>query len=313
MNLEAVRTFVAVAEAGRFGTAAERLSLTQQAASKRVAALERELGVRLFARAAHGVELTIDGQALLPHAREMLAAEERAVDSVRPGRRALRVDVLNSRIGPALVLREFHAAHPEVELDVVLLYDGATAMAALAAGTIDATFRAVVPPGRRLPGEIAASPGLDEPIELLVGPRHQLADAASVRLSDLGRHRIRMPGLAPGVEWTTFYEELAAEFGLTIDTTGPNFGTEPLLDAIADSAEIATFVGEMTRFVWPAGHDLRRIPIVDPPLAYPHSLLCRRDNTHPALATLREFLTARFSRQTRPGTPKTGDEIRRSI
>jgi DNA-binding transcriptional LysR family regulator len=296
MNLEAVRTFVAVAEAGRFGTAAARLSLTQQAASKRVAALERELGIRLFARAPHGVELTIDGQALLPHAREMLAAEERAVDSVRPGRRALRVDVLNSRIGPALVLREFHSAHPEVELDVVLLYDGTTAMAALAAGTIDATFRAVVPPGRRLPGEVETSPGLDEPIELLVGPRHRLADAASVRLADLGGHRIWMPGLAPGVEWTTFYEELAVEFNLTIDTTGPNFGTEPLLDAIADSAEIATFVGEMTRFVWPAGHDLRRIPIVDPPLAYPHSLLCRRDNTHPALATLREFLTARFSR-----------------
>ena len=46
-----MRTFVAVADAGQFSEAAERLvGITQQAVSKRVAALEKSLGVRLFAR-----------------------------------------------------------------------------------------------------------------------------------------------------------------------------------------------------------------------------------------------------------------------
>ncbi|MER6982845.1 LysR family transcriptional regulator, partial [Streptomyces carpinensis] len=92
MDLEAVRTFVAVAEAGQFQKAAADLSITQQAVSKRIATLERMLGVRLFTRAARGAELTIDGQAFLPHARELLRVAERAGASVRPGRRPLRVD-----------------------------------------------------------------------------------------------------------------------------------------------------------------------------------------------------------------------------
>ena len=91
MNLDAVRTFVAVADAGQFQEAAADLAITQQAVSKRVAALEKDLGIRLFTRTARGAKLTIDGQAFLPAARDLLQAEERAAASVRPGRRALRV------------------------------------------------------------------------------------------------------------------------------------------------------------------------------------------------------------------------------
>ena len=122
-----MRTFVAVADAGQFSVAADGLSVTQQAVSKRVAALEKRLAVRLFARTARGVQLTADGEAFLPHARELLHAEERAAASVRPGRRALRVDVVGRRLGPASLLRDFHQAHPGTELDVVTLFDaGAT-------------------------------------------------------------------------------------------------------------------------------------------------------------------------------------------
>jgi DNA-binding transcriptional LysR family regulator len=52
VDLDAVRTFVAVADAGQFSEAAVDLSITQQAVSKRIAALEKDLGVRLFTRTA---------------------------------------------------------------------------------------------------------------------------------------------------------------------------------------------------------------------------------------------------------------------
>jgi biotin operon repressor len=58
VDLDAVRTFVAAADAGQFQEAATDLSITQQAVSKRIAALEQDLGVRLFTRTARGARLT---------------------------------------------------------------------------------------------------------------------------------------------------------------------------------------------------------------------------------------------------------------
>ena len=301
MDLEAVRTFVAVADARQFSEAAIDLSVTQQAVSKRVAALEKDLGVRLFTRTPRGAQLTVDGQAFLPHARELLRAEERAVTSVRPGRRALRVDVISRRIAPTALLRGFHRAHPETELDVVTLFDAGTAIAAVQSGAIDATFRAVTVPARQLPDGIKAARVLDEPHQLLTGPAHELASARAVTPAQLAGHRIWIPGIAAGTEWAAYYEELAAAFGLTIDAVGPNFGTESLLDVLADVAELASLVGEQTRLLWPADYGLRRIAVHDPTPVYPHSLIWRSDNPHPALIALRRYLGS-----VRPGRRDAG-------
>ncbi|MER6119248.1 LysR family transcriptional regulator [Streptomyces sp. NPDC001743] len=296
MDLEAVRTFVAVADTGQFQEAAAELSITQQAVSRRISVWEKDLGVRLFTRTPRGAELTIDGQALLPHARELLRVAERAVASVRAGRRPLRVDVIASRSAQSGLMRGFHRAHPEIELDVLMLFEIEAAVAAIRSGAIDVSFRAVAAPGQPLPEDIASVPVLDEPLQLLVGPAHALAGAKSVTLAQLVGHRIWMPGIVPGTEWGAYYDALVAEFGLSVEATGPNFGSDALLDTIADTPALATFMGEHSRLIWPAGHGLRRIPVTDPTPVYPHSLIWRRDNPHPALAALREYLDAQPSR-----------------
>lgn len=99
-----------------------------------------------------------------------------------------------------------------------------------------------------------------------------------------------MPGVVPGTEWGAYYAEFAAAFGLSIDAAGPNFGTEVVLDTVAESADVATLVGAGSRVLWPPGHDLRLVPIVNPMPVYPHSLVWRRDNAHPALTALRTYL-----------------------
>ncbi|AKT38525.1 LysR family transcriptional regulator [Chondromyces crocatus] len=301
MDLDAVRTFVAVVEAGQFHAAAATLAVTQQAVSKRIATLETTLGVRLFARTPRGTQLTREGHVFLPHARELLAAEARALNSVRLDRRPLRVDVLSSRIGPAHVMREFHGAHPEIGISVVThLFDVESALAALRSGAIDATFRAVTRPEEQLGGDIAAIRVLDDPVELLTGHAHELAGAASVTPAALAAHEVWMPSNVPGAEWSSYYEALSARFGLTIDTVGPNFGIEALLEAIAGSSTLATFVGEHIRLVWPSEYDLRRIPVRDPMLVYPHSMLFRIDDPHPGLAMLRRYLRSRKEHYRRP-------------
>ena len=292
MDIDAVRTFVAVADAGQFRVAAAGLSITQQAASKRVGNLEAGLGVRLFTRTPRGAVLTIDGQAFLPHARELLQVEERAADSLRPGRRALRVDVLSRRIAPATFLRDFYRGHPDLELDVLKVIDTDEAVAAVAAGTIDATFRAVGLPGRELPAGVVSARVIDELHQLLVGPRHELADARTVTPAQLARHRIWMPGMEPGTEWSVYYAEMSAAFELTIDVVGPVFGNETLLAEIAESSELATLVGAGSQYLWPADYDLRRIPVEKPTPVYPLSMVWRRANPHPALAELRSYLEA---------------------
>jgi DNA-binding transcriptional LysR family regulator len=293
VDLDAVRTFVAVADVGQFQEAAAALSITQQAVSKRVAALERDLEVRLFTRTARGSQLTIDGQAFLPHARELLRVEARADASVRPGRRALRVDVHSRRIAPAVLLQDFYRMHPEIELDVVtLVADVDAAIAAVEAGTIDATFHGVPAP-TQVPDTVKITRVIDERHELLVGPGHALAGARAVTPAQLVGHRIWMPGMDPASEWAAYYDELAATFGLTIDVVGPSFGYEALLAEIADSPVLATLVGEGSRYLWPDRYDLRRIPVRDPAPVYPMSLIWRDDNPHPALVKLRAYLASR--------------------
>ncbi|MER5400729.1 LysR family transcriptional regulator [Streptomyces sp. NPDC002599] len=301
MDLDTVRTFVAVADAGQFQEAAAELEVTQQAVSKRVAVLERTLGVRLFTRTPRGAELTIDGQAFLPHARELLRVSERAVASVRTGRRPLRVDIIASRGAASGLMRGFHRTYPEVDLDVVMLFEIEAAVTAVRSGAIDATFRAVAVPGRPLPEDIEAVRVLDEPLQLLTGAAHALAEARSVTVAELVGHRIWMPGIVPGTEWAAYYDDLVAEFGLTIEATGPNFGSDALLDTVADTPALATFMGERTLprlspggapNVWRDERGLRLIPVTDPTPVYPHSLLWHRDNPSPALATLRNYLAA---------------------
>jgi DNA-binding transcriptional LysR family regulator len=295
VDLAAVRTFVAVAETGQFHAAADDLEITQQAASKRVATLERELGVQLFARVARGARLTVDGQALLPHARELLRAAERATAAVTPGRRALRIDVVSRRIAPASILHAFYQQHPDIELDVVaLLYaDAASALAEVSAGTLDATFRSLRATAGKVPRGLRASRVIDDRHQLLVGPRHPLANAKTVTPAELTSHPIWMPGMTDA-EPIGYYDDLAKAFGLTIDTIGPSFGIETLLAEIADSTRLATFVGEGSRYLWPESYDLRRIPVVSPTPIYPLSVIWRADNPHPVLANFLAYLQTRY-------------------
>ncbi|GAA0511762.1 LysR family transcriptional regulator [Paractinoplanes deccanensis] len=292
MDTEAVRSFVRAAELGQLQHAAEELGVTQQAVSKRIASLERELEVRLFTRTARGVDLTLDGQAFLPHARSIVAGADRAVTAVRPGSRALRIDVLGLRSAQAVLLHEYWRSHPGVDLDVVTLRvdDPHAAAAAVQAGDVDASFRTVTDPAA-LPQDVRMVHAFDSPCELLVGPRHPLASARTLTPARLRGHRIWVPGIVARSEWAEFYDELATTFDLRVDATGPNFGNEVLLDTLADSADVATLVGARDRYLWPAGHDLRRIPIAGPALVYPLNLL-HRANPHPGLrAVLAYFAT----------------------
>src|SRR5262245_56751074 len=73
MDLQRLRAFVGIAEAGGFGRAATRLHLSQPALSRQLRGLEDELGVRLFDRIGRRIQLTAEGEDLLQRTRRLLS------------------------------------------------------------------------------------------------------------------------------------------------------------------------------------------------------------------------------------------------
>jgi DNA-binding transcriptional LysR family regulator len=78
MDLTALRSFVAVADAGGVTRAAGQLNLTQSAVSMQIKRLEESLGLHLLDRSGRGVVLTGTGEQLLAYARRMLALNDEA-------------------------------------------------------------------------------------------------------------------------------------------------------------------------------------------------------------------------------------------
>jgi len=76
MDIDGIRTFVAIAQLGGFTRAAGRLNRSQPAISRRIGLLEQELGAPLLERVRGGVRVTEVGRAFLPFAEAALAAVE---------------------------------------------------------------------------------------------------------------------------------------------------------------------------------------------------------------------------------------------
>ena len=199
MELTQLATLVAVVETGSFSRAAERLHTTQPAVSKRVAALEDELGVRLLDRSGRGTLATEAGAVLLERARRVLGEIEGAREAVRalsgevsgPLRLATSHHVGIHRLPP--VLKAFAQAYPEVELDLVFL-DSERAAADVAAGALE--FAVVTLPERPDP-TLATGTVWPDPLAIVAAVDHPLARAgarAPVAPAELGRHPAVLPG-----------------------------------------------------------------------------------------------------------------------
>jgi DNA-binding transcriptional LysR family regulator len=84
MFLPDVRTFLAVASAGSLSAAARQLDVVPMQVSRRIAAMEEDLGVRLFHRTTRSLTLTAEGEAFIPYARAMADAEAGARAELSP-------------------------------------------------------------------------------------------------------------------------------------------------------------------------------------------------------------------------------------
>jgi len=126
-KLKAMQTFAAIADQGSLTAAARALGGSLPAVVRSLAALEAQLGVRLFNRTTRRVALTEDGRRYLERCRQVLAAvdeAERAVtgDASAPsGRLTVTAPVLFGQLHVAPAISRFLRRHPQVQINATLL------------------------------------------------------------------------------------------------------------------------------------------------------------------------------------------------
>jgi DNA-binding transcriptional LysR family regulator len=120
-DLELLRTFVAVLDAGGFTAAARTLDATQSAVSMQMRRLEAQVGAPLVRRLGRGVEATAEGERLQAHARHLLALNDQAwneVTGVQPGGR-VRLGVPDDyAFYLPEIIRAFRRHYPTVDLQI---------------------------------------------------------------------------------------------------------------------------------------------------------------------------------------------------
>ena len=163
-SVHQLRLFLALAEELHFGQAARRMFISQPALSRQITALERRMGIGLLERSTRRVELTPEGRALLPMAREAVEAADRLRQAVAlQARRVsgrLRVGFIGAEAAMPYtqeILAEFRDRNPECVVEMCGL-DFAGQVEALTGGEVDVAFlRPPLPAGIRTL-QLAAEP-----------------------------------------------------------------------------------------------------------------------------------------------------------
>ena len=125
MDTAYIREFVMLAECLNFGEAAERLFISQSSLSKHIQALERELGVSLFARTTRSIRLSAAGELYLSYARriaELCSESEIAIDDYKSRSSAsLTIAIMQNPqyYDLAKYITGFRQAYPELNFSMV--------------------------------------------------------------------------------------------------------------------------------------------------------------------------------------------------
>ncbi|MEU1461014.1 LysR family transcriptional regulator [Streptomyces sp. NPDC005727] len=279
-----LRAFVAVAEELHFTRAAARLYVAQQALSRDVRRLERELGAELFVRTTRQVTLTADGERLLPHARRVLAAQDdllAAFGQARP----LLVD-LNSA-GLLTGRRVLHRARelaPDCEL-MARYESGLTGAAAeVLAGRLDVSFGRFAGLDPALRSGLEQQPVRYEPMAVVLPDDHPLAALPEVPLAALAGETVYAGAGNPRTrEWTDLALHLFEGRGIRLAPPLPlPVGDEEFERIMAKTRNVILAVVD-----FPAMPRSVLRPLVDPVPLSPVSLVWRKGLVHPGLTALR--------------------------
>jgi len=279
-----LRAFLAVAEELHFTRAATRLYVAQQALSRDVRRLERELGAELFVRTTRQVTLTADGERLVPYARRALQAQDELLAAFRQAR-PLLVD-LNS---PGLVTGRqvlYRARELAPEHELMARYESGLTYAAgeLLAGRLDASFGRFAGLEPVLRAGLEHQPVRFEPMAVVLPEEHPLAVLEAVPVGALAGEAVYAGAGNPRTpEWTELARALFEGRGVKVAPPAPlAVGDEEFQRIIAKTRMPVLAVVD-----FPAMPATVTRPLIDPVPWSLVSLVWRKGLVHPGFAALR--------------------------
>ncbi|MFF3907668.1 LysR family transcriptional regulator [Streptomyces sp. NPDC001848] len=267
MDLQQMRYVLAVAETGSFTRAAERCFVVQSALSHRIAGLERELGLRLFARTSRRVQLTAAGEAFLPAARQCLEAAERArvdaaaaVGEVR-GRLAVGVIPTVAAVDVPAALHRFRDEHPRVRI-ALRVGSSDELTAAVREGSLDIAFLGL--PETDRPRGVRARELARDRLVAVVGTTHPLAAADEVDLARLAEETfVDFPAGTPGRAQS---DQAFAAAGLGREVAFEVTAADLMTRIVRQGLAVALLPMAFTRDL----PDLVTVPVTDGPVRVEH-------------------------------------------
>lgn len=255
VNLAALRSFIAVTEAGSFRAAAEHLHVVQSVLSRQIIALEREIGAVLLTRKPRGVELTRAGEIVLKHARASLGhidlarAEIAAVEGLRTGRVSIAAigPVADAILPQAIVA--FARIHPGIGFDVRV---GNTphVLGLLSEGVVELGVAYNAP----LTDGLHVRCSIEQPLVAVVRAGHPLADEGGQTLPALAE----WPAILPprGSPTRLLIDEAARRADVRLrdvllesDSVGLRVALAARTDAVAILAPLSAATAEQVRAI----------------------------------------------------------------
>ncbi|HYF42191.1 MAG TPA: LysR family transcriptional regulator [Ramlibacter sp.] len=171
LNLDQLRTLVAIADLGTFSAAAQALHLAQPTVSLHVSELESRMNAALVLRGGRRVQPTPAGAVLVDRARRLLREADEMVEAVKRHVHGVSGRVrLGSSTGVLVhllpqVLESMNQAHPDIDVEVSIIgtQDG---LDGVMAGTLDVAL--VAPP--RTPGDLVVTRWRRDPMMAFLPP-----------------------------------------------------------------------------------------------------------------------------------------------
>ena len=281
MELRQLRYFEVVAEELHFGRAAARLLIAGPSLSQQIMALERDLGVKLFVRDRRSVALTPAGAALLPDVRALLESAEnlRRRAERLSGAEPVRIGYVNW-LPTDLIARTSGVAQLHVDAWVVPSHAQA---ARVADGSLDLAIAWVRKTDVAQHALSARLLGADRLYAVSTGE-----DTTPVRARDV--IVLVDDDTTSWYSWNVYAEEFARDTGAQImrindgGITGPAF-----FDHVRAVGRPVVNSPKGQTITLPS--DLTARPMIDPATIWTWSLLCRENETRPAVLAAVDALT----------------------
>jgi DNA-binding transcriptional LysR family regulator len=215
MEIRHLQTFAAAARHASFTRAGRSLGITQAAVSQHIAALEKELAVRLFDRIKRSVVLTPAGERLNEYALKIIDLHDaamralRGADGVLSGSLRIAASTVPAEVLLPELLAKFRQKHPHVR-ETVHIADSAAATRAVETGEADLGIVGEKPPGKTL----AVRPIGHDELVLVVAATHPIA--ARRRISAAQLRGLPLVIREPGSGSRRCLERALADLGVSL-------------------------------------------------------------------------------------------------